>query len=176
MLKLKVETPERDITLQMEHSLISMSKWESVFCVPFFLKPIDDFNENERNTYFQCMTITQNIDFSLYSSFSKEIIQEIVDYIKSPMTASLYNEKQVWNELHTRGPGKSIVTTEYLYYLMGRLHIPPEYEKWNFNRLYALIKITEETNRPKERLSQSQIASRNWALNEARRKRLNTKG
>ena len=114
------------------------------------------------------MTITKNVDSNIYVCLTAENIQKIVEYINAPMTATTIRDN-----------GKSsreIVTSELIYYWMISLNVPVEFEKWHLNRLITLIRVCSIKNQPAKKMSQSEIISRNAAVNAARRKKLNTKG
>lgn len=158
----------KEITLQLEHSLVSLSKWESKWCKPFLSK--EDKTDEEILDYIRCMTITQNVKPEVYKCLTTENIRQIMDYINAPMTATYVTE---------RGPHKSSgeqVTSELIYYWMIALNIPVKFEKWHINRLLTLIKVCNVKNQPPKQMSRNEILSRNAALNAARRKQLNTKG
>lgn len=157
--------------LQMEHSLVSISKWESKWRVPF-LQSLEkrSITPEQLQDYFKCMTINKNVDDSVYLNLSQENINEIIDYINSPMTATWFSED------NQTGSGKEIVTAEVVYYYMIELNIPFECQKWHFQRLWTLIKVVNEKRKPSKKMSKQQIYSRNKALNEARRAKMKSKG
>lgn len=158
---------EKEQTLQLEHSLVSLSKWESKWCKPFLSK--DSKSYEETIDYIKCMTITQNVDPSVYDRLSNENIKQINAYIDSPMTATTFREEK----------GKrstEVITAEIIYYWMVSFNIPPEYQKWHLNRLLTLIKVCNIKNQPPKKRSKKDILSENAALNAARKKRFNTKG
>ena len=158
----------KEQTLQLEHSLVSLSKWEARWCKAFFSKR-EKTNE-ETLDYIKCMTITQNVDPIIYKCLTKENVEQINKYIEAPMTATYFSEDE------NKGGNKDVITSELIYYWMIALNIPSEYQKWHINRLLTLIRVCNIKNQPPKKMSRSQIMSRNRALNAARRKQLNTKG
>lgn len=153
-------------TLQLEHSLVSLSKWESKWNKPFLSK--NEKTSKETIDYIRCMTITQNVKPYIYDMLTNENILDINKYIDSPMTATTFNVQNT--------PSREIVTSEIIYYWMISLNIPLECQKWHLNRLLTLIRVCNLKNVPSKKMSKKEIMSRNAALNAARRKKLNTKG
>ena len=158
----------KEQTLQLEHSLVSLSKWESKWEKPF-LDERKDKSFEEIIDYIRCMTITQNVDPLVYRFLSKENIREINDYIGASMTATTFPKENVV------GCGE-IVTSELIYYWMVSFGIPFECQKWHINRLLTLIRVCNIKNRPAKSMSTREIMSKNAALNEQRRRQLKTKG
>lgn len=154
-------------TLQLEHSLVSLSKWESKWNKPFLSK--EDKTIEQTIDYIKCMTITQNPKPHIYNLLTDKNILEIKNYIDAPMTATTFSNA---NQGHSR----EIVTSELIYYWMISLNIPMKCEKWHLNRLLTLIRVCNIKNGPAKKMSKKEIMSRNAALNAARRKKLNTKG
>lgn len=155
--------------LALEHSLVSMSKWEAIWNKP--LLGSEDRTHAEAISYIQCMTITQNVDPLLYSGLSTEQLQEVADYISAPMTATVFSEGKGGGPM-----GREIITSELIYYYMTSLNIPFECQKWHINRLLTLIRVCSIKNAPPEKMSRAETISRNRELNAQRRKELNTKG
>lgn len=160
----------KDTVLVLEHSLVSISKWEAKWHKPFLSK--EDKSFEETLDYIKCMTITQNVDPNVYMLLTKENIKEINDYISDPMTATWFNEDAT---SQSKKSSKQ-VTSELMYYWMVALNIPWEAQKWHFNRFLTLIRICNIENQPSKKLSKKQIMSKNAALNAARRKNLGTSG
>ena len=157
----------KETTLQLEHSLVSLSKWESKWCKPFLSK--EDMTAEETIDYIRCMTITQNVNPEVYTCLSDENITQVHDYIQAPMTATFFRKEN-------GPPSREIITSELIYYWMLTLNIPFECQKWHLNRLLTLIRVCNIKNQPAKRRSQREIMEYNTALNEARRKKLNSKG
>ena len=156
-----------DVTLKLEHSLISISKRESKWQVPFY----DSEKTGEMvKDYIRCMTLNSNVDDSAYDRLSFKNIDDINKYIASPMTASTIKEDK-----SSKG-SKERITSELIYYWMTAFNIPFECEKWHINRLIMLIRICSEKNKPSKKMSAREVMAQNKALNAARRARLHSKG
>lgn len=160
--------PYKEQTLQLEHSLVSLSKWESKWCKPFLTK--EGKTLEETIDYIKCMTITQNIKPEVYNRLSRSNIEDINNYIGAPMTATTFYGD------NDKGRSKEIVTSELIYYWMISLNIPMECQKWHLNRLLTLIRVCNVKNTPPKKMSKRDIASRYATLNAARRNKLNTTG
>lgn len=164
-----IRTPAvKEQTLQLEHSLVSLSKWESKWCKSFLSHSEKTYEETI--DYIKCMTITQNVNPDVYYNLTSENIQQINEYIDAPMTATVFAKDQM------RGKSRETVTSELIYYWMIALNIPFECQKWHLNRLLTLIRVCNIKNTPPKKMSRREIMNRNAALNAARRKQLNSKG
>lgn len=155
-------------SLKLEHSLVSISKWESRWCKPFL--ETKEKTTEEVIDYVKCMTITQNVDPNVYYFLSADNIEAINRYISSPMTATTFSNK---NRNQTN---KERVTSELIYYWMIAFNIPFECQKWHLNRLITLINVCSIKNQPPKKMSQRELMSRNAAINAARKKKYNTHG
>lgn len=159
----------KETNIQLEHSLVSLSKWESKWHKPFF-HPTNNKTNEEVLDYIRCMTLTQNVKPETYYALSKDNLKQIQEYIDDPMTATTFNEQQ------SGPPNREIITAELIYYWMIAYSIPAEYEKWHLNKLLTLIHICSIKNSKPKKMSKKTIMSRNAALNAARRKQFNTRG
>ncbi len=157
----------KEQVLQLEHSLVSISKWEAKFHKPF-LSDTDKTYE-ETIAYIKMMTITQNVDPNVYYCLSSDNIRAINSYIDDPMTATTISD-------HKNGGRRDIVTSELIYYWMVALNIPFECQKWHLSRLLTLIRVCEIKSRPPKKMSQQSIMRQNSSLNKARRARHHSRG
>ena len=155
-------------TLQLEHSLVSLSKWESTWCKPFLTK--NRKTEKETIDYIRCMTLTQNVNPEIYNYLTDEQIDQVNDYIDARMTATWFSNNKAGK------PSTEQVTSELIYYWMITLNIPFECQKWHLNRLLTLIKVCNLKNQPSKKMDRKDVLRRNAEINAARRKRLNSRG
>lgn len=158
---------EKEQTLQLEHSLVSISKWESKWCKPFLSNATKSIEETV--DYIKCMTLTKNIRPEVYDRITDSHIRQVNSYIEAPMTATTIRQDK-------KSKNNRIMTAELLYYYMFAFNIPMECQKWHLNRLITLIKVCEAESNPKKNRSQDEIRADYAALNAARRKALNSKG
>lgn len=157
----------QETTLELEHSLVSLSKWESKWEKPFLSSK--DKTEEEVSDYIKCMTITPNVNPIVYACLTADNISTITNYINASMTATTFSDTN-------NKPGRETITAELIYYWMIALNIPFECQEWHLNRLLTLIKVCNIKNTPPKKRSKRDIMSRNAALNAARKKQLNTRG
>lgn len=158
----------KTVTIQLEHSLVSLSKWESKWCKPFLSKK--EKTDEEIIDYIKCMTITQKVNPEVYDKLTVENVTDINNYIYAPMTATTFRDDK------SGKINNEIVTSELVYYWMVALNIPFECQKWHLNRLLTLIRVCNVKNQPPKKMSKRDLMSRNAALNAARRKQFNTNG
>lgn len=161
-----IQTKEQ--ILQLEHSLVSISKWESKWCKAFLAK--NEKTNEEMIDYIRCMTITPNVDPELYNCIPRNVVEQISAYIQAPMTATWFRDS---NKGSNRG---EVITSELIYYWMIAQQIPFECQKWHLNRLLTLIRICGIKNESPKKMSKSALANKNASLNAARRAALNSKG
>lgn len=161
-------------TIMLEHSLVSISKWESTWKEPF----LSDSAKTRAQTvdYIKCMTITQNVNPLLYKNLSDEIIKKVQTYMNDPMTATWFNKQE--NKQHSRGRA---VTSELIYYWMIESGIPMECQKWHLNRLMTLIQVCNEERKAADpnnhkKMNPRDLARSRSSLNAQRKARMHTRG
>lgn len=175
---LRITIPENDLydestgtfisiherTIQLEHSLLSISKWEAKWHIPYYdLKP-KTFQQSL--DYIRCMTLTQNVPSETYLGLTAELIEKIRAYQEDSMTATTISENP--NKPKSRA---KIITSEQIYSWMFANQIPLECEKWHINRLLMLIRVCNINNTPQKKMSKKDALAHTRAVNAARRKR-----
>ena len=154
-------------TLKLEHSLVSLSKWEQKWHKPFLTK--QEKTLEETLDYIKCMTLTQNVKPETYLFLSDENFEQIKEYIDDPMTATTFSDDK-------KKSNHEIATSELIYYWMIALNIPQEYQKWHLNRLLTLIRVCNIKNTPAKKMSTNETISYYNDINEANKKLFNTTG
>jgi len=159
---------EGGFELQLEHSLVSLSKWESKHEKPFLGK--ETKTPEEVLDYVQCMVLAKNPPGDFLDKLSKENLEAVNAYIEAKMTATWFSEQ----------PGapasREVITAELIYYWMTVFHIPFECEEWHLNRLFTLIRICNIKQSKPKKMGRREIAAHNRELNARRKSQLGTKG
>ena len=157
--------------LKMEHSLMSMSKWEQKYCKPF----VDSQKSDEEFRYYlECMTLNSNVDKRVYDHLSEENLLAIKEYMKSPLTATTITE---YNGNNSKGKiGNSRITSELIYYYMLQCNIPFEAEKWPLQKLLMLIRICAAKDPSQKKIKGADAIRRNAEINARNRAHFHSKG
>lgn len=180
---LQIEIPEQELfdektemfvsvraqKLQLEHSLVSISKWEARHQKPFLTKTPK--TRAETRDYIRCMTLTQNVKPEVYSFLTLDNFKAIERYIESPMTATTFSKRD-----DKKTPNREIVTSELIYYWMIMYGIPFECQKWHLNRLLTLIQVCTVKETPPRKRSRRELLEWQRAENMRRRSKYGTKG
>ena len=162
-----VITDDKDVTLRLEHSLISVSKWEAKYHKPFLNS---DKTDIEILDYIKCMTLNSDVPDEVYNRLTASNISAINRYIADPMTATTIRDTQ------SQKKSTEFVTSELIYYWMIAYGIPAEFEKWHINRLIMLIRVCAAKNEPPKKRTEQQIMADYRAINAANKARLKTRG
>lgn len=156
-------------TIQLEHSLISVSRWEAIWEKPFLSETEKTFEETI--SYIQCMTITRNVDPKLYFQLGQREMETIDKYIHKRMTATTINRRPQRNHSTIR-----VMTSEVIYSHMATFGISIECEKWHLNRLLMLIEVTAIESGPKEKMALRDQLAMQRQLNDQRLRQYKTRG
>lgn len=156
--------------ITLEHSLVSISKWESKWCKPFIEKTKkSNKTAEEFQDYIRCMTLTKDVPQDVYSRIPASEIKRIADYIDSPMSAVKYSTAG-------RKSSNQLITAETIYAQMFSLNIPMDCQKWHLNRLLSLIHVCADMQTPKKKMGKRAILNQNAALNAQRKAAMHTRG
>ena len=164
----KNEFIQETFAIDMEHSLVSLSKWESFFEKPFLGDEVK--TPEELLWYIKAMVSTPDVPPEVYDNLTEQNAKEITDYLNAKMTATTIAE------IPGEKPQKQVITAELIYYWMVSYQIPVEFENWHLNRLITLIRVCNEKNKPQKKMSPRDLAARNRELNAQRKAMYGTTG
>lgn len=156
------------VELELEHSLVSLSKWESIWEKPF-LKD-DDRSDEETLSYIEQMVLTPNPPPDFVQRLTQADISAISDYISAKRSATWFSNNS------QRPVSRITITSELIYSWMVEYNIPFECQYWHLSRLFTLIRVLQTQHEKPKKMSRSEIATRNRELNEQRRRKYNTNG
>lgn len=166
-----VEVDEDEITIQLEHSLYSIAKWEEKWHKAFLGKREKTFEEVL--DYIRCMTLN-DVDKNVYTRLSQDLVNKIIDYLKEPMTATVINDNNFSGK--PKGVKIETYTAEVIYSWMVELNIPTEYQYWHLNKLLTLIKVINVKYQKPGKIDKRAAAKERARINAERLAKYNTKG
>lgn len=156
-------------TLTLEHSLVSLSKWESKWCKPFIATK--NKTSEEILDYIKYMTLTPNVDPTVYERLTPSNIDAIQDYIGAPMTATTFSDDK------NQKANREVITAEIIYHWMIALNIPFECQYWHLNKLTTLIRVCNIKNQPRKKKKGGKDTALKYAkMNAARHKKPKSRG
>lgn len=161
----------KETKIQIEHSLISLKKWEQKWHKPFLQD--DKKTYEELSDYVRCMTLTHGVDSNVYKWIPEKVMEEIIDYINNPMTATWFKKDTL---IGAQKNSREVITAEIIYYWMITLSIPVEFQKWHLNQLLTLIKVVNIKNGKPKKVDKKTAAQERAALNKLRREQYKSKG
>lgn len=156
------------VELVLEHSLVSLSKWESITQKAFLTK--DGKTPADMRLYVEAMIISPNPPEDVVTRLSDDNMKAINDYIESAESATTFGSMP-----QPRGRGE-IVTSELIYFWMITYSIPFECQHWHLNRLLTLIRVCNVKTSKQKPMSKHELIARNRDLNAKRKAELNTRG
>lgn len=172
--------PEKILNLNLEHSLVSISKWESKYHKPYLSS---EKTADEALDYMQMMVVGEyedKIDKDWFKVLTRQQVEEIDKYVNDPMTATTFSSDKETKEKEKNGNKNKklngeIITNELMYYWMTALNIPFECQYWHLNRLITLVRVCSIKNQPKDKkkkkgLTSTQMAERRARMEAARAK------
>ena len=154
--------------LRLEHSLVSISKWEAKWEKPYLSK--EKKTNEEILDYIRCMTLTQNVDPRIYLCIPEHELERVAAYLDSKQTATTIRRPP------SRPGPAPIITSEVIYHMMITYNIPIEFQKWHINRLLTLIQVCDIKSGNGPKMTRKEVIETNKAINEANRKKFQTKG
>lgn len=157
------------VKLKLEHSLVSLAAWESKWEKPFLSDEQHTYEETV--SYIQFMCIKPSVTEDTLGRISSEQFKEINNYIEAKMTATWFKELPGASRMN-----KEVITAEIIYYWMTALNVPLEWESRHLNRLFTLIKVLNEKNKPAKKQPRSTTLEQHRSINEARRAQYAKKG
>ena len=196
MLKLKIPARQvwdpnkeeffyvKETTLRLEHSLLSLAKWESKWHIPFFSTG-QSMTREQQLDYLRCMTLDKGVDPNVYQFLTREQMTAVNTYMDDPMTATWFHGEPKPNERNNQSTPRpkarprrngTATTAEVLYCQMFQLGIPKECEKWHLNRLLTLLRVCSESQMPPKKMSPGEATAQRQMLNAQRKAKLGTRG
>lgn len=157
----------REFKLELEHSLVSLSKWEQIHEKPFLGSK--DLTAEEMFDYIKVMSLLPEVPEEVWTHLTDQNVTEISEYINKKMTATWFSD--------TPGNGsRETITAELIYYWMFSFGIPKECENWHLSKLFTQIRVHSVKNAPEKKMTRAERFAQQRRLNEQRRAAAGSKG
>jgi hypothetical protein len=154
--------------LDLEHSLVSLAKWESKWEKPFLSETPK--TAEETLWYITAMTLTPDVPDEIYHMLSNDNLHAVNDYINAKMTATWFAKKP------NKSSSREVITAELVYFWLITLDIPFECQHWHLNRLLTLVQVCNEKNKKPNAVGPKEAAARRGSLNAERKAKSNSQG
>lgn len=154
--------------LELEHSLASLSKWESKFEKPFLSSK--EKTTEEVLAYIECMCRTPNVPPEVWGKLSQDNYNAINAYIDSKQTATWFSDDKPQTQ------SGEIITAEIVYFWMTSMRIPWEAQHWHLNKLFTLVRVFDLKSAKPKPMGRAEQLQRQRELNQKRRAEMKTKG
>ena len=141
---------KEDITLSLEHSLVSLTKWESKWHKPF-LSP-EEKTQEETMDYVRCMILNEDVDDEIIYAFTNANLKQIEEYIATEQTATTFPK-----ENSSEPQSNELLTSELIYYYLACMQCPFQpTETWHLSRVLTLIRVASFKNKGEKKLNKTE--------------------
>lgn len=155
--------------LELEHSLVSLSKWESKYNKPFLSE--EQKTPIEMYDYIKFMAIHPGVPEHVFLSLNDSDLARIVEYMNEKQTATWFNEPP------NQSPMRTAITSELIYYWISALGLDASVvENWHLNRLFTVLKVASIEGQPKKKKSRTEVLAEIRRKNAERRAKYEKEG
>lgn len=162
-----------EVTLELEHSLVALAKWESKWEKPFLGS--DEKSTEETLDYLRCMTLNPDVPPEVYRRINDDHMAQVNKYLEAKMSATWFTEPKVSGNAPVRR-SRETITAEIIYYWIVALQLDWEVQHWHLNRLFTLIKVCNQKNAPEKKRPKRDMVAERQRLNAERKAAMKTQG
>lgn len=162
--------------LHLEHSLLSISKWEAEWEIPFLNT---DKTSEQSLSYIKCCVLDDDFDELLLNTLSDKNILDFNAYLSKGMTAKKIIDlrSSLSQKRKSRRPAsQKALTSEDIYYSMIQFHVWKECEEWPLQRLLSLLQLCSLKSNSTGEMSKSDQAKFYREENARRKAKYHTNG